>query len=70
MKNVARSIGLFDLPREEDFVCVRSGVAPEMLKRNAKSVMQHCVVITHALSSTTPRQIVETFQAVQLDLPT
>ena len=39
MKNVAGSIGLFDLPREEDVVCVRSGVATEMLKRNAKSVM-------------------------------
>ena len=39
MKNVAGSIGLFDLPRKEDVVCVRSGVAPEMLKRNVKSVM-------------------------------
>jgi len=40
------------------------------LKRYAKGVMQLCVVITHAIRSTIPRQIAETFQASQLDLPT
>jgi len=32
LKTVAGNIGLFRLPREEDVVCVRAKVSPEMLQ--------------------------------------
>jgi len=32
LKNVAGNNGLFRLPREEDFVCVRKRVSPEMFQ--------------------------------------
>ena len=69
MRNVAGYIGLFRLPRE-DVVCVRPGVSPEKLKWYAKGVVLHYVATAHAFAITTTRHITETFQAVQVDLPT
>ena len=64
------NIGLFRLPREEDVVCVRSGVSPEKLQWYDKGVVLGYVAIAHAFETTTTRHILETFQAIQVDLPT
>ena len=70
LRNVAGNIGLFHLPREEDVVCVWPGLSPEKLQSYAKCVVLGYVAIPHAFGTTTTRHILETFQAIQVDLPT
>jgi len=48
----------------------RPRVSPEMFQWYAKNVMWLRAVIPYAFGTTTPRQISETFQAIQMDLPT
>ena len=67
---MASNIDLFHLPRKEDVVCVGPGVSPEKLQCYAKGVVLGFVVIAHAFGTTTTMHILETFQAVQVDLPT
>ena len=69
LKNVLGNIGLFRLPREEDFVCAEKGVT-----RNVTVICERCDVALcydrRCLWTTTTRQITETFQAFQPDLLT
>ena len=58
------------MPREEDVVCVWPGLSPEKLQSYAKGVVLGYVAIARAFGTTTTRHILETFQAVQVDLPT